>query len=81
VLAAAYGPRGLPPRREHAERATLDVSLAPASGVAATHERSSCCCVRAALQAVFLAGLHPRTGISIVLQARAAARRAALPLC
>jgi hypothetical protein len=75
VLAAAYGPRSLPPRREHAERATLDVALTPASGVAATHERSACCCVRAALQAVLLAGLHPRTGISIVLQARAAARR------
>jgi ribonuclease PH len=76
VLAAAYGPRGLPPRREHAERATLEVVFAPASGVRAGSERSMSCCVRAALESVLLAGLHPRTGVSIVLQARAARARA-----
>ena len=74
VLAAAFGPRSLPPRRECAERATLEVTVSPASGAATTAERAAGCCVRDALDSVLLAGLHPRTGISVSLQARAGAR-------
>ena len=60
----------MPPRREDPEHAVLDVVISPASGARGAPERSAAGCVAAALQPVLLDGLHPRTGISLMLQAR-----------
>lgn len=72
VCASAVGPRAVPSRREHAARATLEVSWHSANEAAGTPaERVSLAAsVRGALEAVFLAGLHPRTGTSVTVQAR-----------
>ena len=72
MLAAVYGPRAVPPRREQADRAVIEVVVTPATtasrGVALRSTTVSC--VASAVRAVLLAGLHPRTGVTVALQAR-----------
>ena len=71
VFAAVYGPRAVPPRREQADRAVVEVVVAPAAATRGLAPRSTSSCVSSAVRAVLLAGLHPRTGVTVTLQARA----------
>lgn len=68
VLAAVYGPRAVPSRREQPGRAVLEVVVAPAAGLRGAADRASAADVAATLEAVLLSGLHPRSGVSVVLQ-------------
>jgi hypothetical protein len=60
----------VPPRREQADRAIVDVVVTPATASRALAPRSTSSCVASAVRAVLLAGLHPRTGVTVALQAR-----------
>ncbi len=75
VLAAVYGPRAVPPRREQADRAVVEVVVTPATANRGLAPRSTSSCVATAVRAVLLAGLHPRTGVTVALQARDVACR------
>ena len=75
VLAAVYGPRAVPPRREQADRAVVEVVATPAAASRGAALRSTSSCVASAVRAVLLAGLHPRTGVTVALQARDASHR------
>ena len=70
MLAAVYGPRAVPPRREQADRAVVEVVVAPATATRGPALRSTSSCVASAVRAVLLVGLHPRTGVTVALQAR-----------
>ena len=76
MLAAVYGPRAVPPRREQADRAVVEVVVAPATATRGPALRSTSSCVASAVRAVLLVGLHPRTGVTVALQARLHGRHA-----
>ena len=73
MLAAVYGPRAVPPRREQADRAVVEVAVTPATATRGPALRSTSSCVASAVRAILLAGLHPRTGVTVALQARCTA--------
>eukprot|EP00898_Chlorokybus_atmophyticus_P005150 jgi/Chlat1/5636/Chrsp369S05386 len=68
VLAAVYGPRGLPAKRENAETAVLEVLVKPQTGTGGPADRELEQFIRGTLTHIVLLSLHPRTGISVVLQ-------------
>ena len=82
-MVAVYGPRAVPPRREQADRAVVEVAVTPATATRGPALRSTSSCVASAVRAVLLVGLHPRTGVTVALQARCTAgweaRRAHAP--
>ena len=73
MLVAVYGPRAVPPRREQADRAVVEVAVTPATATRGPALRSTSSCVASAVRSVLLVGLHPRTGVTVALQARCTA--------
>ncbi|KAI8476193.1 MAG: ribosomal protein S5 domain 2-type protein [Monoraphidium minutum] len=72
VLAAVIGPAAAGPRKENAERAVVEVVFKPRSGLATSEDHEWEEVVRQTVEGVLLAGLHPRTLVTVVLQVLAA---------
>ncbi|NXN95663.1 EXOS5 protein, partial [Rhinopomastus cyanomelas] len=68
VLAGLYGPAEVRGSRELPDRAALEVLLRPKVGLPGVGDRSREQLLRQTCDAVLLGGLHPRTGITLVLQ-------------
>mmetsp|Transcript_3430 Transcript_3430/g.12366 ORF Transcript_3430/g.12366 Transcript_3430/m.12366 type:complete len:245 (+) Transcript_3430:137-871(+) len=68
VLAAVYGPKGIGSNAEDVEKAVVDVSLRPTTGVPGPREKELADVVRRTVEGALLLSLHPRTGISIIVQ-------------
>eukprot|EP00249_Psilotum_nudum_P008669 c21434_g2_i1 orf=683-1408(-) len=68
VVAAVYGPKAVSGRRENAERAILEVTWKPKSGIAANAEKESELILRRSLEYIMIASLHPNTAISVIIQ-------------
>ncbi|XP_074648923.1 exosome complex component RRP46-like [Tubulanus polymorphus] len=68
VMAAVYGPTEVRPNKELIDKASVEVVYKPSVGLPGCAERLRECILRNTCETVILAGLHPRTSISIVLQ-------------
>lgn len=68
VLAAVYGPRSVPGYKEEAEKCSVEVVFKPRSDMPGVAERELEHAVRKTLEAVIITSLHPRCGISVILQ-------------
>eukprot|EP00243_Klebsormidium_subtile_P004092 TRINITY_DN17870_c0_g1_i1.p1 TRINITY_DN17870_c0_g1~~TRINITY_DN17870_c0_g1_i1.p1 ORF type:complete len:248 (+),score=28.67 TRINITY_DN17870_c0_g1_i1:295-1038(+) len=67
VLVGVYGPKNMPPKREDPEKAVLEVLWKPKSGIQGPEEREAEIILRRTLEAVVLAPLFPRAGISVIV--------------
>ncbi|KAK3235725.1 hypothetical protein CYMTET_54092 [Cymbomonas tetramitiformis] len=68
VLAAVYGPRSTVGRKENPEQANIEVVFKPKIGFAGVEEHELEHVIRKTVEGVVLTSLHPRTGISVILQ-------------
>mmetsp|Transcript_43191 Transcript_43191/g.82386 ORF Transcript_43191/g.82386 Transcript_43191/m.82386 type:complete len:243 (-) Transcript_43191:401-1129(-) len=68
VIAAVYGPRAIPGYKESAEKAKVEVTFKPCSDLPGVADKEHEHIIQNTLEAVILTSLHPRTGISIILQ-------------
>ncbi|CAG8545689.1 1568_t:CDS:2 [Paraglomus brasilianum] len=68
VLCSVTGPADVRIRDEKLDKATLDVIVRPAVGVAATKETSLAYILRTTFETVILLSHHPRTQIQVVAQ-------------
>mmetsp|Transcript_20515 Transcript_20515/g.34377 ORF Transcript_20515/g.34377 Transcript_20515/m.34377 type:complete len:241 (-) Transcript_20515:363-1085(-) len=68
VLAAVYGPKSVPGYKESPDRATIEVIFKPKNELPGTAERELEHIIAKTVESVILTALHPRTGISIILQ-------------
>lgn len=71
VLAAVYGPApAKSARMEKADRATVDVSFKPESGMASAADAEREALLRRSLEEVVLRSRYPRSVVSVVVQVR-----------
>uniref|UniRef100_A0A7S0QYE2 Exoribonuclease phosphorolytic domain-containing protein n=1 Tax=Pyramimonas obovata TaxID=1411642 RepID=A0A7S0QYE2_9CHLO len=68
VLAAVYGPKSVPGYKEDPEKAKIEVLFKPKTDLPGTPERELEQVIARTVESVIIAALHPRTGISIILQ-------------
>lgn len=68
VVAAVYGPKAITGRRENAERAILEVTWKPKTGLAGNAEKEAEFVLRRTLEHVVFTAMHPNTAISIIIQ-------------
>ncbi|XP_025908531.1 exosome complex component RRP46-like, partial [Nothoprocta perdicaria] len=68
VLAGLYGPGEVKGSRELPDRAALEVLLRPKVGLPGVLERSREQLLRRVCRTALLGALHPRTGVTLVLQ-------------
>uniref|UniRef100_A0A8C6Z2V3 Exoribonuclease phosphorolytic domain-containing protein n=1 Tax=Nothoprocta perdicaria TaxID=30464 RepID=A0A8C6Z2V3_NOTPE len=71
VLAGLYGPGEVKGSRELPDRAALEVLLRPKVGLPGVLERSREQLLRRVCRTALLGALHPRTGVTLVLQQEA----------
>ena len=67
MLAASFGPVEVRPQRELVDRAFIEVTFRGHRGVEAVEHRRVEQLVRSTLEQCVFAALHPRTGVSLVL--------------
>eukprot|EP00959_Pyramimonas_sp_CCMP1952_P019590 413701-Pyramimonas_sp.AAC.1 len=68
VLAAVYGPKSVPGYKEDPEKAKIEVLFKPKTDLPGTPERELEQVIAKTVESVIITALHPRTGISIILQ-------------
>jgi hypothetical protein len=68
VLCSVVGPAEVKIRDEKLDRATIDVVARPLVGVPGVKDKAIERNIREVLESLVLSGLHPRTGIQIVVQ-------------
>eukprot|EP00128_Syssomonas_multiformis_P010069 Colp12_sorted_trinity150504_noHs@18515 len=68
VLVAVYGPVEVKPNKELIDRAAVEVTFKPKSGIAGVNEKPYEQYIRKVFENVILTTLHPRTSIQIIVQ-------------
>ncbi|KAG0364238.1 ribosomal protein S5 domain 2-type protein [Gamsiella multidivaricata] len=68
VICSVVGPAEVKIRDEKLDRATIEVVARPLVGLPGVKDKTLERCIRETLEPLILSGLHPRTGIQIVLQ-------------
>lgn len=68
VIAAVYGPRTVSGKRENAERAILEVTWKPKTGIAGNAEKEAELILKRTLEHIILTAMHPNTTISVIIQ-------------
>jgi len=68
VMAAVYGPKPAPMKKENAERAIVEITWRSKSGLPGSFEKEAEVIVRRSLESIILTALHPNTAISVILQ-------------